>query len=156
MLTVYAVIYERELVVLRNPKGHVDCSEPARDMTSAGLIGRRCTRTSTSPPPGFGTGLRMTAAETHTDMKHARQVQRLRPDLYLSWDVSIRAHETLPAVMASTAVHYVCYVSVERHRPAMPPARPSPISVNFSTPIAVFMVADSADILSASKGYQRE
>ena len=40
-------------------------SRPARDMTSAGLIGRRRTRTSTSPGPGFGTGFRMTASEPH-------------------------------------------------------------------------------------------
>ncbi len=45
---------------------HTAVSAPARDMASAGLMGRRWSRTSTSPRPGLGTGLRMTAAQTHT------------------------------------------------------------------------------------------
>ena len=52
----------------RSVVGHTVLRAPARDIASAGLIGRRCSRTRTSPRPGFGTGFRMTAAETHTHM----------------------------------------------------------------------------------------
>ena len=52
---------------------------PARDMASAGLMGRMVSRTSTSPGPGFGTGFCITAGEAGNVLGTAQQQLRRCP-----------------------------------------------------------------------------